>query len=109
MAELQATILARVDELLAHIKADIINTVRAEINIVKDDIDTVKDQIAAMKNDIGDIKIDVQAMRTDIEQIRNSFRDIERKQGLTRRLVAIVCDLRIYLCCASIDVRYSAA
>lgn len=91
MAELTATILARMDELLAPIKAD---------------ISTIKDDIGAIKTDLDGIKNNVQAIRVDIEQIKTEAHNIEKKQGLTQRLAAIVRDPQIYSSCFSIDVCY---
>lgn len=71
MAEMTATILAKMDDILGPIKADINN----------------------IKTDIGGIKHDVEAMKHDIAEIKVQVQNIEKKQGQTQRLNGIVCDL----------------
>ena len=124
--QIAATMRDQLKEFFTPIKADINNmkagveATRADINIMKNDIkatmadivkmkvdiETAKVDINTLKNNMGDVMNITHALRNDIEQLRNKASDIEKQQGLTRRLAAIVRDCPIYPSCSNIDVHY---
>ena len=119
MAELAATVAATVRD---QITATLQHQMQECLAPIKADMNTMKDEIKAARASINSMRVDIQAkatradvitMRTaiqeltqNIEQLTNKVSDIERQQGLTQRLAAIVCDCPIYPSCYNIDVHY---